>query len=108
METIAVALVLLPQTTWVYYVALIKKWRARKTLSTPQYVLTLANLPIGMLLDVALHLLFCVVTLSVPREVTLSQHLSRLNDTPGWRGDFARWICGELLDGEDPNGVHCK
>lgn len=42
-----------------------------------------------------------------PREHLVTQRLSRLEDTPGWRGDLARWICTKLLDPLDPTGEHC-
>jgi hypothetical protein len=63
---------------------------------------------IGVPLDIFLNLISSVIMLDIPKEVTLSQKLSRLNDTGGWRGDVARWICAELLDPFDPRGYHCK
>lgn len=94
--------------TWIYYVAIIRLYHERARLRTPAYVMAVLGVIVGLPLDIFLNLVFSVVALDVPREVTLSQHLSRLNNNGGWRGDISRWICAELLDPFDPKGYHCK
>lgn len=99
---------LLLNMTWVYYVAIVGLYRARDTLGMPAKVMTYMGALIGVPLDILLNLVASVLLCDLPREVTLSQRLSRLNNTGGWRGDVARWVCAELLDPFDPRGAHCK
>lgn len=95
-------------TTWCYYVTVVMVYRGWKTFRWPARVMAvLAAIP-GIPMDVALNVVASILLLDIPLEVTLSQKLSRLNDTGGWRGDVARWVCAELLDPFDPRGRHCK
>lgn len=103
-----IILLFLCSVTWIYYVAIIRLYREKDKLSTVAYGMTILGALVGVPLDISLNLICSVMMLDVPKEVTLSQKLSRLNDTGGWRGDVSRWICAELLDPFDPRGFHCK
>ena len=106
--TLPLVLFVLCSVTWIYYVAIIRLYREKDNLNNVAYFMTAFGALIGVPLDILLNLISSVILLDVPKEVTLSQKLSRLNDTGGWRGDVARWICAELLDPFDPRGFHCK
>lgn len=103
-----IILLFLCSVTWIYYVAIIRLYREKSKLSPVAYGMTILGALVGIPLDISLNLICSVIMLDVPKEVTLSQKLSRLNDTGGWRGDVSRWICAELLDPFDPRGFHCK
>ena len=106
-KIIVIALMLV-NVTWVYYVAIIRLYRERATLNPAAKTMAYVGTLIGVPLDIFLNLCVTVLLLDWPHEITLSQRLSRLNDTGGWRGDVSRWICAELLDPFDPAGRHCK
>lgn len=99
---------MLVNVTWVYYVAIVRLYRDRAALRWPAKIMAYAGAAVGVPLDILLNLAATVLLLDWPHEVTLSQRLSRLNNTGGWRGDVARWVCAELLDPFDPRGSHCS
>lgn len=100
---------LLVNATWVYYVAIVRLYRSRATLRWPAKAMAYTGAAVGVPLDIVLNLVASVLLWDWPQEVTLSQRLSRLNNTGGWRGDVARWVCAELLDPfDDRPGGHCK
>lgn len=102
------ALVMISNTTWIYYVAIIHLKEVRDTLNMPSKFMAYLGLAVGFPLDVFLNLIFSILVLDLPREVTLTRHLSRLKKTNGWRGKVAMWICGELLDPYAQGGKHCS
>lgn len=103
-----IAIPLLINMTWIYYVAIMRLKYVRDTLNPVAKVMGYMGLAVGFPLDILLNLFFSIVLLDMPKEVTLSRHLSRLNDDTGWRGKAARWICANLLDPFDPSGAHCN
>lgn len=107
----ALFLLFSPYVTWILFLALMSLIRAREVgkLSKTAYYLGLPLLAVGYALDIFLNVfLLSLLTLDLPREYTVSAHLSRLLDAGGWRSKIAFWICTNLLDTFDPSGQHCK
>jgi hypothetical protein len=67
-------------------------------------------LVVGLLIDLVVNVLVAtVVMLELPRELTVSERMSRLvKGRKGWRRDGACWFCKHFLDVFDPSGKHCK
>lgn len=97
---------------WVFYLAVMNLKRAHDagTLSKLTLALGMPLLFVGLLIDLVVNVLVAtVVMLELPRELTVSERMSRLvkRDT-GWRGKGACWFCAKFLDLFDPSGKHCK
>ena len=105
--------------TWVFYLAVmhLKEERDRlkklgKDFSTAQKVFGYPILIIGLLIDVFLNATVgTIIFIEPPRydkkEWLFTGRVSRWNDTGGWRGDLARYICSHLLDPFEKGG-HCS
>lgn len=94
---------------WVFYLAVTNLMRASKAgaLSTTAKVLGAPVLLVGWLLDVVINVAVAsFVFAELPREVTLSQRLSRLVRTEGWRKTLAVWLAKTLLNPFDHTGSH--
>lgn len=98
--------------TWIFYLAVMTLIRARNDGTLPLVARWMAYpvVAVGLVLDFALHAtLGTLLFAEPPREWLLTQRLSRLIRTDmGWRGDFAAWVCVNLLDAFDPGGRHCR
>jgi len=81
-----------------------------KKLSTTTYILGGPWLFLGLLVDALSNITIAsVVFLDIPREWLVTARLKRYIETDpnSWRGKFANWICGNLLDIFDPTDNHC-
>lgn len=119
MTTLAI-IVLVVYLTFVHYSAVMNLQRVRdaKRLTVLQLPFAYAALAVGLLLDVMLNVLVCVlVLLTVPRDWLLTGTLIRYKRAGAGDSRLSRWrhwvaitICGELLDTLDPHpsGCHCR
>lgn len=84
--------------------------RARDDGSISRIALTLGYpvLAVGYVLDFCVNIsVLSLVVLDLPRETTVSQHLSRLVKTgKPFQVAIANWIGKNLLDAFDPSGAH--
>ena len=96
--------------TWVFYLAIMNIKRNQDKLTIYAKILAYPTVVIGYLFDITLNLTVgCVLFLELPRELVLSERLSRhKTNSSGWRLRRASWICANLLDPFDPSGNHCK
>lgn len=96
---------------WVFYLAVMTLKRAydEKTLSRLAYVFGMPLLVVGLIIDFLVNVFVAsVFLLDFPREATVSEKLSRLIKTKGWRSTASCWFCQHFLDVFDPSGKHCK
>lgn len=96
---------------WVFYLAVMTLKRAydEKTLSKLAYIFGAPLLALGLLIDFIVNIFVAsVFLLDLPREFTVSEKLSRLIKTTGWRSRASCWFCQHFLDVFDPSGKHCK
>lgn len=95
---------------WIFYLAIMNLLRAKKagTLSKPAYILGLPILAAGVIVDVFCNLLLSIVYFEIPKQLTVTRHLSDNLETPGYKGAIARGICKKMLDTFDPSGCHCQ
>ncbi len=97
--------------TWIFYLAVMNLIRAKNEgiISKPALIMGYPVVAIGLFIDFLLHVtLGSLIFFELPKEWLLTQRLSRLIKTDiGWRGDFALWVCENLLDKFDPKGTHC-
>lgn len=96
---------------WGMYVLVMGLYRAHldKRLTPFTYGMAAPFLVIGLLMDVLANLtLATLIFLEWPREWLVTQRLSRLMNTFGYRQELARVVCSSLLDLFDPTGKHCK
>lgn len=97
---------------WIFYLAIMNLSRADQAgqLRPVALVLGLPVLLVGYALDCLVNwLVLTVLLLELPRELTVSDRLSRhLRSFSGWRYQVARWVCVNLLDQFDPTGRHCR
>ena len=108
-----IACPLLLWALWLRYVTVMHFMKVRRAGRLTKPALVLGFLPsiAGVVLDVFVNFAYgYLLTLTLPRwgEWTVTAHLQRLYDNPGWRGSMARWVCTQLLDDFDPDGCHCK
>lgn len=105
--------------TFVHYAAVMNLQRVRDAgrLTRVQFVFAYTALGIGLVLDVLLNLVVCLVMLTIPRDWLVTGTLIRYKRKgPGasrlarWRCAVAVWVCGQLLDSLDPHpsGCHCR
>jgi hypothetical protein len=97
--------------TWVLFGSIMNARRVRDMgkLSNTARWMTYLSLGIGYPLDVLFMLLFCVMLLDPPREITLSKKLWRLSNGGGWwawQCRRAQWWRANLLDWFDHKGEH--
>lgn len=98
---------------WFFYLAVMNLKRAQDagTLSKPALVLGMPLLIVGLVIDLIVNVCVAsVALLEMPRELTVTDRLSRLIRTrrDTWRGKSACWFCEKFLDAFDPSGRHCK
>jgi hypothetical protein len=96
---------------WGMYVLVMGLYRAYldNRLSRAAKVLGFPYLAFGYVMDVSCNLTIAtVVFLELPREGLVTQRLTRLQRSSGWRQKVAFWVCTKLLDPFDPSGKHCS
>ena len=97
---------------WLFYLAVMSLYRAQLagTLSKVALVLGYPILIFGLVLDLIVNVFVAsVVMLDLPRELTVSEKMSRLIKSKSpWRRTGACWFCEKFLDVFDPTGKHCK
>jgi len=95
---------------WILYLAVMNLMRAKEAgkLSKTAYVLGLPVAAVGILVDVFCNILLSIAFLEVPKQWTVTRHLSDNLDSAGYKGAIARFICKGLLDTFDPHGCHCE
>lgn len=94
---------------WVFFLAVMNLWRARRdgSLTKPTLALGVPVLAVGYTLDVAVNLvILTVIFFEVPKEMTVTARLQRHKYADGWRGRISRWLARNLLDPFDPRGTH--
>lgn len=96
---------------WVFYLAVMSLWRAKRegVLGPVALVPGYLTLAIGAVLDVAVNTtLGSLLFLEPPREFLLTKRLQRhIKHGDGWRKRLAHWLCRNLLNPFDPTGDHC-
>jgi hypothetical protein len=104
------ALLLSVWALWVFYLAVMSLWRAKREGLIGRYALVpgYATLVVGAVLDCLVNLtLMSLLFWDRPRELLLTARLKRLIRTGGWRGKLAYWVCRHLLNPFDPTNNHC-
>jgi hypothetical protein len=98
---------------WLLYVLIMGFYRAWLAKRLTRVALVLASLALmaGYLVDLLTNWTLATLLFwqwpQTAREL-VTDRLSRYISTPaGWRSAHATWICTNLLDYFDPNGVHC-
>ena len=107
---VAGAIFLFLVDSWFSYIAVMKLKEQRRQLGPIAKVFAYIGLGLALVKDAVLVLIFSVLLLTVPRELTLTAMLKRLQITyaeGGWRGVAAAWVCAKLLNQFDPSGKHC-
>jgi len=113
---VAVWAVVVFWATWAFYVSVMglkatrDRHRARGR-EVPWAFRALAYPTLGLfvIVDVLFNAVYgTVMFLELPKEWLFTARVSRWNDTEGWRGALARWLCENLLDPADPDGRHCS
>lgn len=98
--------------TWLFYLAIMNLQRAREAGSLTTWGLRFGYplLMVGYLLDALSNIVVLTFILAEPpREWLVTARLSRhIKAGSGYRYNVAKWMCGNLLDGFDPSGCHCK
>lgn len=86
----------------------LKRARDDGTISKIALVLGYPILVAGYILDFCVNIsILSLVVLDFPKEITVSQHLSRLVRTgKPFQQTIANWIAKNLLDAFDPSGAH--
>ena len=95
---------------WVLYLASMNLIRARDAGLLPRaaYVLGLPIVAAGVLLDALVNVTVCTLLFAeLPREWLVTERVTRLERSGGWRQVVASWVCHNLLDNFDPSGKHC-
>lgn len=95
------------------YAAVMNFKRAKDSgkLSKTGLVLGYPYFIMGMALDIYCNTVpVSILLLEPPKfgEYTVTARMTRLQQTGGWRGDVARWFCGDLLNALDQSGNHCS
>ena len=97
---------------WLFYLAVMSLYRAQLNGQLSKLALYLGYplLAVGLVLDLVVNIFVAsVVMLDFPRELTVSEKMSRLiKSNSKWRRTGACWFCEKFLDVFDPNGPHCK
>jgi len=94
---------------WMYYLAVMSLYRAKKagTLTKVGYVLGLPILVSGVLLNVVINVTFCsALFMELPKEFLVSQRLQRLSKKDNWRKKIVEFVAKHFLDTFDPSGRH--
>lgn len=96
---------------WIFYVAVmhLDKIHSEQGLNLPSKILGYPLLVVAFTLDVLLNwIVFTVLFLELPKELTISHRLKRINrrDTKGYRKWLIVHIFEPLLDGFDKRGNH--
>lgn len=97
---------------WVMYLAVMSLGRARNagTLSRTALILGYPLFIFGSVFNILCNwILLTIIFLELPKETMFTSRVTRhCLGGSGWRKRIACWICHDLLDTFDPNGVHCK
>lgn len=98
--------------TWFFYLAVENLIRAKNagSLKWQAAIFAYPMAFVGIIFDALLNATIgTVFFVEVPRQWLFTARLElHCADTVTWRGGLARWICANLLDPFDANGVHCK
>lgn len=94
---------------WVYYLAVMHLKKINDTVGLPKKIKVPAGiaLAIGYITDAYLNIvLLTLITLRLPKELTISSRLKRYNKEEGtWGKKVAQWF-EPFLDPFDPRGEH--
>ena len=110
---ISLYIILSLYTLWIFYLAVMSLYRAKKEnkLTKVSLILGYPILIIGATLDLLINvIIFSIIFLETPKELLLTHRLSRhIKKSNGYRFKLAKWICSNLLDNFDPNHEgHCR
>lgn len=96
---------------WVLFLAVmaLKSAKDAGTLApdSDAYYLGMSVLLIGYIVDFICNILASAIFLEPPFELTVTARVSRWKNSPGVRGDIARWMCAKILDPFQLGG-HCN
>lgn len=118
--TYALLILALVYLTFIHYAAVMNLVRVKDAnkLTRLQVPVAYVALAFGLVLDVLLNVLACLLVLWViPRDWLLTSTLIRFKRAGSgmtritrWRYAVACWVCAELLDTLDPHpsGCHCR
>lgn len=96
---------------WFFFLAVINLFRAYKfkTLSKSAKILGYPILVAGALLDFFVNFTFgTLIFIQFPKQMFLTQRMASYLKLDNWRGKISRFVCTQLLDPFDLNGIHCK
>lgn len=94
--------------TWLFYLAVMNLADKRAEMHWFAKLNAYILLAIGYPLDILLNGVTCLIFWRVPKDVTLTYTLKRIQNTEtGWRETVAAWVCAHLLNPFDPKGKHC-
>ena len=71
------------------------------------YYIGMSVLFVGFIIDFTVNVLLSPIFLEPPFETTVTARVTRWKKEPGYRGDFARWMCAKVLDPFQQGG-HCN
>jgi hypothetical protein len=96
---------------WVFYLAVMSLWRAKRenVLGPLALIFGVPVLGVGAVLDFLVNTsIASVLFWELPREFLLTKRLQRhIKFSQDWRRTLARFICKNLLNPFDPTGDHC-
>lgn len=96
---------------WVLYLAIMNLKRHEDRLTTPSKVIGYPVLAVGYVLDALFNWsVGTIMFLQIPKTLLFTGRLERNIQTQkgGWRFDLALYLCENLLDPFDPDGLHCR
>lgn len=96
---------------WAMYVFVMGLYRAKLNgrLGGINYYMGYPVFAVGMIVDIVFNFTLAVlIFLDLPRETLVTSRLKRyMAEGEGWRYEWAKYICDNLLDPFDPTGDHC-
>ena len=102
-------LYIVPVLFYLWYIASVRIYGAWETLDTQVKVVAGPSVLLFLVSDAVANLLLTIPFLDRPRELLITQRLTRYMEGPeGWRRRVATGICNKFLDPFDPTGKHCK
>jgi hypothetical protein len=90
---------------WVFFVALAHIKLRFKNLNVLSKVFAIPTLVIGFLFDIVTNVMFSLVFLDIPRELTLSRRLNRYMHDLYWRRKVAVFLAEQLINDFDENHI---
>ena len=109
MLTASLVIILALWLGWVFYLASMSLVENRKELGRAQTAFAYTVIGPAILYDVIVlnWILGSAIFLDLPREWTLTDRLTRLKATTGWRAKLATWVCATLLNPFSSGNWHC-